>query len=95
MTKKREFRGTTLKMGKDQVLIIEGIHSLNPLLTEQIPSSMKFRIYISALTQLSLDSSNRISTTDNRLLRRMIRDNKFRGHSAQTTLRNWSSVRPR
>ncbi len=91
-TKKREFNGQKLKLEKDDLLIIEGIHGLNPLLTEMVPESAKFRIYVSALTQLSLDANNRISTTDNRLIRRMVRDHKYRAHSALKTLRMWASV---
>ncbi|MBM4389441.1 MAG: nucleoside kinase, partial [Deltaproteobacteria bacterium] len=85
-TKEREYPGTKLRMEDDQVLIIEGIHGLNPRLTSRIASDRKFRIYVSALTQLSLDSCNRISTTDNRLMRRMVRDHKYRGHSAIDTI---------
>jgi len=92
-TKLREFNGKKLKLEKDDLLIIEGIHGLNPLLTEMVPESAKFRIYVSALTQLSLDANNRISTTDNRLIRRMVRDHKYRAHSALKTLRMWASVR--
>ena len=92
-TKLREFNGQKLKLGKDDLLIIEGIHGLNPLLTEMVPESAKFRVYVSALTQLSLDANNRIATTDNRLIRRMVRDHKYRSHSALKTLRMWASVR--
>ncbi|MEI6169107.1 MAG: nucleoside kinase [bacterium] len=92
-TKLREFNGRKLKLEKDDILIIEGIHGLNPLLTEMIPEPAKFRVYVSALTQLSLDANNRISTTDNRLIRRMVRDHKYRAHSALKTLRMWASVR--
>jgi uridine kinase len=91
--KKREFNGNTLSIDKDQVVIIEGIHGLNPRLTELVPQGVEFRIYISALTQLSLDSNNRISTTDNRLMRRIVRDHHFRGHSAHFSLKLWPSVR--
>jgi uridine kinase len=72
---------------------MEGIHGLNELLTPRIPRERKFTVYVSALTQLNLDDHNRISTTDNRLLRRMVRDHQFRGHSALDTLRMWPSVR--
>ena len=89
----REFRGHTLKLEKDQMLIVEGIHGLNPRLTEMVPVNRKFRIYISALTQLNVDANNRISTTDNRLMRRMVRDHRYRGHTALDTLRLWPSVR--
>ena len=77
----------------DHILIIEGIHGLNPRLTKDIPSDRKFKIYVSALTQLNLDPNNRISTTDNRHIRRMVRDRQFRGHSALETLRMWPMVR--
>jgi len=92
-TKKREYRGDTLQIGDEQILIVEGIHGLNPRLTEMIPPEREFKIYISALTQLSVDSNNRISTTDNRLIRRMVRDSQFRGHSALETLQMWPMVR--
>lgn len=92
-TRQREYRGDKLKIENDQIVIIEGIHGLNPRLTNKAPDERKFRIYVSALTQLNLDSNNRISTTDNRLMRRMIRDRLFRGHSALETLRVWPSVR--
>ena len=73
--------------------MIEGIHGLNERLTQSIPKDRKFKVYISALTQLNLDSHNRIPTTDNRVIRRIVRDNQFRSHDAQTTLRLWPSVR--
>ncbi len=92
-TKTREFRGRTLRLAADQVLIIEGIHSLNPRLTERIPDERKFLVYINAMTQLGIDSNHRISTTDNRLIRRMVRDHQFRKHSPLETLRQWPSVR--
>jgi uridine kinase len=91
--KKREYKGDMLHIEDDQVVIIEGIHGLNPRLTEQIPSDCEFKIYVSALTQLSVDSNNRISTTDNRLMRRIVRDANFRGHPALGTLKMWPSVR--
>ncbi len=91
--KKQEFLGNFLQVGENTVVIIEGIHALNPRLTADVAAENKFKIYISALTQLSIDSNNRISTTDNRLLRRIIRDKNFRGHSAIDTLRMWPSVR--
>ena len=81
------------KMSKGQVLVIEGIHSLNDVLTENIPRADKFKIYISPLTQLGIDRHNRISTADARLLRRMVRDNQFRGYNAEATLENWPKVR--
>jgi uridine kinase len=89
----KEFSGQTLQLHGDQVVILEGIHCLNPRLTESIPADNKFKVYISALTQLNLDPHNRISTTDNRLVRRLVRDNQFRGHSALTTMKMWPSVR--
>ena len=89
----REYKGDKMRLENDQIVILEGIHCLNPRLTEVIPPEHKFRIYISALTQLNLDSNNRISTTDNRLVRRLVRDNQFRGHSALVTMKMWPSVR--
>lgn len=89
----REFRGEKLRIEPDQIALVEGIHGLNPRLTEAVPASRKFRIYISALTQLNLDSNNRISTTDNRLIRRLVRDSNYRGNSALATLNMWPSVR--
>jgi uridine kinase len=89
----REYKGHKLQIEPDQLVIIEGIHGLNPRLTAQIPAERKFKIYISALTQLNLDLNNRISTTDNRLVRRMVRDHQFRGNSALGTLQMWPSVR--
>lgn len=87
------FKGNKLRLGPNQMLILEGIHCLNPRLTEVIQPEHKFKVYISALTQLNLDSNNRISTTDNRLVRRMVRDHQFRGHSALVTMNMWQSVR--
>jgi len=89
----KEYPGDTLQLRGDQVVILEGIHCLNPRLTEAIAPNNKFKIYISALTQLNLDSHNRIATTDNRLVRRLVRDNNFRGHSALQTMKMWPSVR--
>ncbi len=89
----REWRGEMMHIGPDDVVVLEGIHGLNPRLTTSIPIEHKFRIYISALTQLNIDSNNRISTTDNRLIRRMVRDNNFRSHSALQTLSMWPKVR--
>lgn len=90
---KQEYKGDSLQLAPNQMVILEGIHCLNPRLTEELPAERKFRIYISALTQLNLDSSNRISTTDNRLVRRLVRDYQFRGHSALVTMNMWPSVR--
>lgn len=93
VTGKREFRNRQLKMDKKSVLIVEGIHALNPKLTEHIASDKKFMIYVSALTSISLDNHNWIPPADNRLLRRIIRDNRYRGYSAQDTISRWDSVR--
>ena len=89
----REYRGDFLKLGAEDILVIEGIHCLNDRLSYSLPKEKKFRIYISALTQLNIDEHNRIPTTDGRLLRRMIRDARTRGASAQETIRMWDSVR--
>ena len=89
----REYKGDFLKLGKDDILVIEGIHCLNDRLSYSLPRESKFKIYISALTQLNIDEHNRIPTTDGRLLRRMIRDARTRGASAQDTIRMWPSVR--
>lgn len=83
----------TMKLGKDEVIIIEGIHGLNPALTADIAEEDKFKIYLSVLTQINLDNHSRIPTTDLRLLRRMVRDNTHRGSSAENTIMTWSSVR--
>jgi uridine kinase len=85
--------GKKIKMDSDQILIIEGIHGLNEILTASIPRDYKYKIYVSALTQMNLDAMNRITTTDTRLIRRIVRDFKFRGHSALATLKMWPSVR--
>ncbi|HHX77674.1 MAG TPA: nucleoside kinase [Firmicutes bacterium] len=90
---KRVYKGRKLKLQEGHPLIIEGIHSLNEKLTENIPRGSKFKIYVSALTSLSLDRHTRIHTTDTRLLRRIVRDNQFRGHNALSTLKRWPSVR--
>lgn len=92
-TGKKEYRGNTLKLGDKDVLILEGIHALNPELTPHIEKNQKFCIYVSALTTLSLDDHSWIPTADNRLLRRIIRDEKYRGTSAQKTIARWASVR--
>lgn len=85
--------GRRLKMKDDYVLVVEGIHALNPELTAQIPETQKFRVYASALTTIMLDNHNYIPTTDNRLLRRIVRDHNYRGVTAQETIRRWPSVR--
>ncbi len=92
-TGEREWRGRTLRVTREQPLIIEGIHGLNDALTSSIPKGRKFKIYVSALTNLNLDDHTRIPTTDVRLVRRMVRDNQFRGHSATATIARWPSVR--
>lgn len=88
----REYCGDFLQCGPEDILVIEGIHCLNDLLSEAIPAERKFRIYISCLTQMNIDEHNRIPTTDARLLRRMTRDARIRGTSAQETLHRWPSV---
>ena len=89
----REMSGKHLKVDDNMILILEGIHALNPELTPQIPDENKFKIYVSALTTILLDDHNFIPTTDNRLLRRIIRDYKYRGYSAEETISRWPSVR--
>ena len=89
----REYKGDFLKLGKEDILVIEGIHCLNDRLSYSLPRESKFKIYISALTQLNIDEHNRIPTTDGRLLRRIIRDARTRGTSARDTIRMWPSVR--
>lgn len=90
---KQEFPGKILQIGPKQPIIIEGIHGLNDRLTAMIPKDEKFKIYISALTSLNVDDHNRIPTTDTRLIRRIVRDSKYRGHSAKRTISMWPSVR--
>lgn len=85
--------GEILQIEKNQPIILEGIHGLNPVLTASIQDDEKFKIYLSALTQLNLDDHNRIPTTDLRLIRRIVRDNQFRGHTAEMTIMGWPSVR--
>ncbi len=92
VTGKREYNGKRLTMKNDSVLIIEGIHALNPLLTKQIPDTAKYKIYISALTSVSLDDHNWVPTQDNRLLRRIIRDYNKGAFTAQQTISQWKSV---
>ena len=92
VTGKREYNGKKLKLSGDTVLIIEGIHALNPLLTKKIPDSLKYKIYISALTSISLDDHNWIPTRDNRLLRRIIRDYNKGAYTAQQTISQWKNV---
>lgn len=92
-TGQREYRGDSLSLGPDDVLVIEGIHCLNDKLSFSLPAESKFRIYISALTQLNIDEHNRIPTTDGRLIRRIVRDARTRGASAKATIAMWNSVR--
>lgn len=90
---RRVFKGDKMRLGNNNVLLIEGIHGLNPELTAQIPEEQKFRLYVSALTTLTIDDHNWVPTTDNRLLRRIIRDHKYRGTDALKTIARWPSVR--
>ena len=90
---KRVYRGNKLKLEPQTVLVMEGIHALNPELTAMVDDANKYRVYVSALTSISLDNHNRIPTTDNRLIRRIIRDHRSRGASAKDTLERWQSVR--
>jgi uridine kinase len=93
VTGKREYNGNKLQLGPGEILVIEGIHCLNEKLSYSLPKENKFKIYISALTQLNIDEHNRIPTTDGRLIRRIVRDAKKRGSSAQNTIKMWPSVR--
>ena len=93
ITGTKEYKGNSLKLGPEDVLVIEGIHCLNDALSYSLPAENKFKIYVSALTQMNIDEHNRIPTTDGRLLRRMVRDARTRGASAQKTISMWPSVR--
>lgn len=93
VTGEREYKGDYLTLGQEDILVIEGIHCLNDKMSEGLPKDSKFKIYISALTQLNIDEHNRVPTTDGRLLRRMVRDARTRGSSARDTIRMWPSVR--
>lgn len=93
LTGKKEYKGNTLKLGEGDVLVIEGIHCLNDALSYSLPKENKFKIYLSALTQLNIDEHNRIATTDGRLIRRMVRDARTRGAGAKKTISMWPSVR--
>ena len=93
ITGKREYKGRHLQLKPEEILVIEGIHGINDALTYSLPAESKFKIYISALTQLNIDEHNRIPTTDGRLLRRIIRDQRTRGNSARNTIAMWPSVR--
>lgn len=90
---KREYKNKWLKLGENDIIIIEGLHALNDVMTMSIESKNKFKIYISPLTQLNIDNHNYIRTTDTRKLRRIVRDNKYRGHSASDTLKMWSKIK--
>lgn len=92
-TGKREYRGDKLKLNPNMILVMEGNHALNPDLTPHIPDANKYKVYVSALTTISLDDHNWIPTTDNRLIRRILRDYNYRGYSAEQTITRWPSVR--
>lgn len=92
VTGKREYNGDFVQLGEGEILVMEGIHGLNDRLTPEIPAENKFKIFISAITQLNIDDHNRISTSDSRLIRRMVRDFQFRGRSAATTISSWNEV---
>ena len=90
---KKHFEGKKMQLHDKDILIMEGIHALNPAMIPDVDSSKVFRVYVSALTSLSLDENNNISTSDNRMLRRMIRDNRTRGIIPEETITRWASVR--
>ena len=90
---RKEYKGKKLKLNAGDVLVAEGIHALNPLMTEGLSDDSKFKIYISALTQINIDDHNRIPTTDGRLIRRIVRDARSRGNDARETIAMWPSVR--
>ena len=90
---KREFKNHYLQLEENDVIIMEGLHALNEELTLSIPRKNKYKIYISPLTQLNIDNHNRIHTSDTRKLRRIVRDNKFRGYTAEETLKMWKKIR--
>ncbi|MGO5075057.1 nucleoside kinase [Clostridium sporogenes] len=90
---KREYNNKKIKLPKNGILIVEGIHGLNPILTREIPDKNKFKIYISALTQLNIDNHNRVSTTDVRIIRRLVRDYLSRGYGGEETLKMWPSIK--
>lgn len=93
LTGMREYKGNTMKLDPDDILVIEGIHGLNPKMSYALPDESKYKIYISALTSINIDGHNRIPTTDGRLLRRMVRDYRTRGASAKRTIQMWPNVR--
>lgn len=92
VTGKREYNGNYIRLNEDEIFVIEGIHGLNDAVTSSIPDKNKFKIFISAMTQLNIDNHNRISTSDSRLIRRIVRDNQFRGTSAEKTISTWDYV---
>ena len=92
VTGKREYNGNHIQAKKGEILVLEGIHGLNDMLTSEIPAEQKFKIFISAMTQLNVDDHNRISTSDSRLIRRIVRDYQFRGRDAAETIRTWNDV---
>ncbi len=89
----RREKGESIQLGPDHVIIVEGIHGLNPRLAAGVPQGCTFRIFVSALTQLNIDRHNRVPTTDTRLIRRVVRDAIYRGYTAEATLEHWESVR--
>jgi uridine kinase len=89
----RRRKGEKVQLGPDHVIIVEGIHGLNPRLVTGVPDERIYRIYVSALTQLNIDRHNRVPTTDTRLIRRIVRDATYRGYTAEDTLEHWDSVR--
>jgi uridine kinase len=89
----REYQGDTMKLGPEDILVIEGIHGLNPKMSYALPEESKYKVYVSALTSINVDAHNRIATTDGRLLRRLVRDAKTRGADAKRTIQMWSNVR--
>jgi len=93
ITGTKSFTGHKLQLQKNSIIIVEGIHGLNPMISKAIPAEKKFKIYVSALTPLSIDNTNRIPTTDNRLIRRIVRDYNHRNYSAYDTIKRWPSVR--
>jgi uridine kinase len=93
LTGKREYTGNPMKLGEDDIFVIEGIHGLNEEMSYSLPKDSKYKIYVSSLTTLNVDAHNRISTTDARLIRRMVRDARTRGASGKKTISMWPSVR--
>jgi len=87
------YAGKSIQMQDNSILVIEGIHALNPMLTADVPNELKFKVYVSALTQIAIDDLNSIRSSENRMLRRIVRDNNFRGWDAYNTLHRWAEVR--